>query len=72
MPQVEQNLSLEEELFCTRYELDILSGIVNFNMLERWVPGFCNPQTHKEHVYRYNWVKDLCWTLPAVRVMAAL
>jgi 2-polyprenyl-3-methyl-5-hydroxy-6-metoxy-1,4-benzoquinol methylase len=58
MPQVEQDLSLEEELFCTRYELEILSGIVNLNMLERWVPGFCNPQTHKEHVYRYNWVKD--------------
>ena len=50
--------TIEEELFCTRYELEILSGIVNHNMLERWVPGFCNPYTHKEHVCRYNWVKD--------------
>jgi 2-polyprenyl-3-methyl-5-hydroxy-6-metoxy-1,4-benzoquinol methylase len=59
MLNVDQNLKLDEELFCTRYELEILSGIVNFSMLERWVPGFCNPQTHKEHVYRYDWIKDL-------------
>ena len=53
-----QALTIEEELFCTRYELEILSGIVNLNMLERWVPGFCRANTHKEHVCRYNWVKD--------------
>jgi ubiquinone/menaquinone biosynthesis C-methylase UbiE len=58
MSNVDQKLNLEEDLFCTRYELEILSGIVNFNMLERWVPGFCNPHTHKEHVFRYDWVKD--------------
>lgn len=58
MAQVDQKLTLEEELFCTRYELDILSGIINFNMLERWVPGYCAPQTHKEHVCRYDWVKE--------------
>ena len=51
-------ITLDEELFCTRYELEILSGIVNLGMLERWVPGFCNPHTHKEHVCRYNWIKD--------------
>ena len=51
-------LTLEEELFCTRYELEILSGIINFSMLERWVPGFCGAQTHKEHVSRYAWIKD--------------
>lgn len=51
-------LTIEEELFCTRYELEILSGIINLGMLERWVPGFCGPQTHKEHVSRYDWIKD--------------
>lgn len=51
-------LTIEEELFCTKYELKILSGIVNMDMLERWVPGFCGTHTHKEHVSRYDWVKD--------------
>lgn len=51
-------LSIEEELYCMRYELEILSGIVNHNMLERWLPGFCKLHTHREHVYRYEWVKD--------------
>ena len=50
-------LTIEEELFCTRYELEILSGIVTQGMLERWVPGFCGANTHKEHVSRYDWVK---------------
>jgi 2-polyprenyl-3-methyl-5-hydroxy-6-metoxy-1,4-benzoquinol methylase len=50
-------LTVEEELFCTRYELEILSGIVNLGMLERWLPGFCGAHTHKEHASRYNWVK---------------
>jgi 2-polyprenyl-3-methyl-5-hydroxy-6-metoxy-1,4-benzoquinol methylase len=58
MPGVDEKLNLDEDLFCARYELEILSGIVNYGMLERWVPGFCNPQTHKEHVYRYDWIKD--------------
>lgn len=52
------SLTIEEELFCTRYELEILSGIVNLNMLERWVPGFCNAHTHKEHISRYEWVNN--------------
>lgn len=56
---IEKNkLSLEDELFCTRYELEVLSGIVNLGMLERWLPGFCKAQTHKEHILRYNWVKQ--------------
>ena len=59
MLNLDEKHNLDEELFCTRYELEILSGIVNYSMLERWVPGFCNPQTHKEHVYRYDWIKDL-------------
>lgn len=53
-----QTLTVEEELYCTKYELEILSGIVNLNMLERWLPGFCGAQTHKEHVHRYDWVKE--------------
>lgn len=58
MREVDQRLSTEDELFCTRYELDTLSGIVNQNRLERWLPGFCNPHTHIEHEARYNWVKQ--------------
>jgi 2-polyprenyl-3-methyl-5-hydroxy-6-metoxy-1,4-benzoquinol methylase len=58
MPATKQQLTTEEELFCTRYELETLSGIVNHNMLERWVPGFCNLHTHREHVLRYDWVKN--------------
>ena len=37
--------------------MEILSGIVNEGRLERWLPGFCSPHTHKEHVARYDWVK---------------
>jgi len=58
MKGIEQGLTTEEELFCTRYERDILSGIVNEGRLERWLPGFCSDHTHKEHVLRYEWVKD--------------
>ncbi len=58
MPEANHPLTTEEELFCTQYELETLSGIVNFNRLERWVPGFCNAHTHQEHEARYNWVKD--------------
>jgi 2-polyprenyl-3-methyl-5-hydroxy-6-metoxy-1,4-benzoquinol methylase len=58
MQEVRHTLTTEEELFCTRYELETLSGIVNYNRLERWVPGFCNSHTHQEHVARYDWVKD--------------
>lgn len=50
--------TIEEELFCTRYELDTLSGIVNLGMLERWIPGYCGVHTHREHIARYNWVKQ--------------
>jgi 2-polyprenyl-3-methyl-5-hydroxy-6-metoxy-1,4-benzoquinol methylase len=58
MPGVNQPLTAEDESFCTQYELEIVSGIVNDNRLERWLPGFCNPQTNKEHVLRYDWVRD--------------
>ena len=58
MQGVKQRLTTEEELFCTRYELEILSGIINDGRLERWVPGFCSAHTHKEHLSRYDWVKD--------------
>ena len=57
MNAINQQLSADEELFCTRYELEILSGIVNEGRLERWLPGFCSPHTHKEHVARYDWVQ---------------
>ena len=58
MQEVSRQLTIEEELFCTRYELETLSGIVNHNRLERWLPGFCSDHTHNEHESRYNWVKD--------------
>jgi 2-polyprenyl-3-methyl-5-hydroxy-6-metoxy-1,4-benzoquinol methylase len=58
MQELKQRLTTEEELFCTKYELEILSGILNQGSLERWLPGFCSPHTHNEHVARYEWVKD--------------
>ena len=58
MQEVSRQLTTEEELFCTRYELETLSGIVNHNRLERWLPSFCSAQTHNEHESRYSWVKD--------------
>lgn len=58
MPAIKQLLTTEEEVFCTRYELETLSGIINHNTLERWVPGFCSPHTHTEHLLRYEWVKE--------------
>jgi len=58
MQEVSRQLTTDEELFCTRYELETLSGIVNDGRLERWLPGFCSEHTNKEHESRYNWVKD--------------
>lgn len=58
MQEADQRLSSDDELFCKRYEDEIVSGIINHNRLERWLPGFCSPHTHKEHEARYNWVKQ--------------
>ena len=58
MQGAKQKLSTEEELFCTKYELKIISGVMNQGQLERWVPGCCSPHTHKEHESRYSWVKN--------------
>ena len=47
--------SVRDELFCVKYELDLLSGQLTGRGLERWIEGFCLPQTHNEHVQRYNY-----------------
>lgn len=49
---------LKDEQFCLRHELKTLSGIINRNDLERWVPGFCGTETEAEHIARYNWVSQ--------------
>jgi len=50
---------IEDELFCSNFELGVLSGIVNYGQLERWVPNFCSKNTEFEHQQRYNWVSEL-------------
>lgn len=49
---------LSNENFCLSYELEILAGIVCLGQLERWVPGFTNPNTDKEHNARYTWIQE--------------
>lgn len=45
--------NLTEEVFCLRYELNILAGVLLKNESERWVPGFLHEQTEHSHISRY-------------------
>jgi SAM-dependent methyltransferase len=44
---------LEQELFCTNYELKLLAGQVTGRGLERWIPGFSPLEVEREHFQRY-------------------
>lgn len=46
-------MNLEEEIFCTNYELKTLSDLYFFGKAERWVKGFMNENTENEHLNRY-------------------
>jgi SAM-dependent methyltransferase len=43
----------EEEIFCLKYELDTLSGVLLRQKAERWIPDFIDERTNKEHWDRY-------------------
>ena len=44
---------IEEELFCTKYELKTLADLVLKGEAERWVKGFLHPKYEMEHIERY-------------------
>ena len=44
---------IEEELFCTKYELKTLSDLVLKGEAERWVKGFLHSKYEMEHIERY-------------------
>ena len=54
--------NLEEELFCTNYELKTLADLYFFGKAERWIKGFMQENTETEHLNRYkyalNFVKE--------------
>ena len=53
---IDPNLrALDDELFCTRFELQTVSAITLRKSLERWVPGFTSDHTHVQHERRYEW-----------------
>lgn len=44
---------LKEEIFCLKFELDVLSEVSLRNEAERWVPGFIHGITEHDHIERY-------------------
>lgn len=49
------NTNIEEELFCTQYELKTLSDLLVHSNAERWVKGFLFKKYEDEHLDRYNY-----------------
>lgn len=52
------NLLLTEEVFCLKFELDILASALIKNETERWVPGFMHEAIEKDHTDRYIWASN--------------
>jgi 2-polyprenyl-3-methyl-5-hydroxy-6-metoxy-1,4-benzoquinol methylase len=53
-----KNEELIEELFCVKFETKALSDIYFRNEAERWVHTFIHEINEKEHLDRYNFVKE--------------
>jgi 2-polyprenyl-3-methyl-5-hydroxy-6-metoxy-1,4-benzoquinol methylase len=53
-----KNEELLEELFCVKFETKALADIYFRNEAERWVHTFINERNEKEHLDRYNFVKE--------------
>jgi 2-polyprenyl-3-methyl-5-hydroxy-6-metoxy-1,4-benzoquinol methylase len=51
-------LKIQNQLFCTQFELETLAGTAIRDELERWVPGFTCIQTELEHQTRYGWASQ--------------
>lgn len=52
---MENKLTLEEELYCLKYEFDTLAEYVIKNQAERWVPNCIDQLTESEHLERYRY-----------------
>jgi 2-polyprenyl-3-methyl-5-hydroxy-6-metoxy-1,4-benzoquinol methylase len=52
------NVNIEEEIFCQRFEIESLADAAIRRKSERWIPGFSFPQVEKEHISRYQWVSQ--------------
>lgn len=50
---MENKSLLEEEIFSLQYEMRALADKAIRNKAERWIPGFIEDVTHKEHLQRY-------------------
>lgn len=53
------NQEIIEELFCLRFENKALADIYFRDEAERWVYSYMHDITEKEHLDRYNFVKNL-------------
>jgi 2-polyprenyl-3-methyl-5-hydroxy-6-metoxy-1,4-benzoquinol methylase len=55
-------INLQDEVFCLRFELNILGEVLLKNEAERWVPGFIYQNVEHDHIKRYElagkYVKD--------------
>jgi 2-polyprenyl-3-methyl-5-hydroxy-6-metoxy-1,4-benzoquinol methylase len=51
-------MNIEDELFCLKYELKTLGMVLTQNKLERWLPGFTDINTDFDHRQRYEWVQQ--------------
>lgn len=52
---MENKLSIEEQLYCLKYEFDALSELVTKRQGERWVHNCIPQQTENEHLERYKY-----------------
>ncbi|MCX6171910.1 MAG: class I SAM-dependent methyltransferase [Flavobacterium sp.] len=48
-----EDINIEKELFCLKYELQAFSDAVLFSKAERWVKGFLYKSTEDHHIDRY-------------------
>jgi 2-polyprenyl-3-methyl-5-hydroxy-6-metoxy-1,4-benzoquinol methylase len=53
------NEEIQEELFCLKFENKALADIYFRDEAERWVYSYMYDITEKEHLERYNYVKDI-------------
>ena len=51
--------TIQEELFCLKFENKALADIYFRNEAERWVYSYMYDNTEKEHLDRYNFVKPI-------------
>jgi 2-polyprenyl-3-methyl-5-hydroxy-6-metoxy-1,4-benzoquinol methylase len=55
---MELDENITEEIFCLKYELHAISEVLIHNQAERWVYRYMYPQVEREHMDRYNFVKE--------------